>query len=152
MRGLVQMGGGVDLSEARAAADLAFSETYRLAQAYRIVDPPLLHNAKVNAGHKPRGLCWHWAEDLERALSARGFRSLQMHRAIANGNSVRIDHSTAIIAARGAPWHSGLVLDPWRDAGQLFWGPVRGDSYAWEEREVVMRRYGRIRYVRQGAT
>jgi len=153
MRGIVAMG-GVDLSEARSAATLAFAETYRLAQTYQIVDPPLLHNAKVNAGRKPRGLCWHWAEDLEKALSSQGYRSLQMHRAIANAdNRIRIDHSTAIIARRGAPWRSGIVLDPWRNAGKLFWAPVREDThYAWEEREVVMRRYGRIRYVKQGAT
>lgn len=146
--------GGVDVYEARAAATLAFAETHRLAQAYQIVDPPLIHNALVNAGRKPRGLCWHWAEDLEKRISAQGYRSLAMHRAIANADTAtRIDHSTAIIAPRGAAWQSGIVLDPWRNAGRLFWAPVREDShYDWEERETVMRRYGRVRYVSQGAT
>lgn len=152
-RGIVQMGGGVDIAEARAAATLSFRETHRLALAYQITGGPLLHNAMVNTGRKPRGLCWHWAEDLEASLSAQGYRSLRMHRAIANADStVRIDHSTAIIAAAGAPWQSGIVLDPWRNAGVLHWALVRDDThYKWEEREAVMRRYGRIRYVKQGA-
>lgn len=150
-RGLVAMG-GVDISEARRAATLAYAETFRLAQAYRITDAPLIHNAKVNAGRKPRGLCWHWAEDLERALNARGFGTLQTHRAIANADStVRIDHSTAILAPRGAQWHEGMVLDPWRRGGVLFWAPVREDThYNWDEREAVLRRHGRIRYLKQG--
>ncbi len=152
-RALVRMG-PVDITEARSAATLAYAETHRLALAYQIVDPPLLHNAQVNAGRKPRGLCWHWAEDLEKRLNAAGYASLRMHRAIANANNnVRIDHSTAIIAPTGAPWRSGVVLDPWRKGGTLFWASVADDTaYDWEEREVVMRRYGRVRYVRQGAS
>jgi len=151
-RALVAMGQGVDIHEARAAATLAYAETQRLALAYEIVDPPLLHNAKVNAGTKPRGLCWHWAQDLQTRLNAADFRTLRMHRAIANAdNPIRIDHSTAIIAPTGAPWHEGVVLDPWRDGGTLFWAPVVEDrAYGWEEREAVMRRHGRLRYVKQG--
>ncbi|MGB3243721.1 MAG: hypothetical protein WBB25_04265 [Sulfitobacter sp.] len=152
-RAIARMPPSVDIAEARAAASLAYSETYRLALTYGIVDPPLLHNAKVNAGRKPRGLCWHWAEDLTARLSAQNYHSLRMHRAIANADDpLVIDHSTAIIAAVGADWRDGVVLDPWRGGGTLFWAPVREDShYDWEERETVMRRYGRIRYARQGA-
>ena len=152
-RGITQLSGSVDPSEARRAAELAYAETYRLALAYEINDPPLIHNMQVNAGTKPRGLCWHWAEDLQNALDARGFRTLQTHRAIANADStVRIDHSTAIIGPRGAPWDAGMVLDPWRYGGELHWVPVREDkAYDWDEREAVLRRHGRIRYVRQGA-
>lgn len=153
MRGIVRMGPSVDTSEAHAAATLAYSETHRLALAYEIEDRPLLHNAKVNAGRKPRGLCWHWAEDLTAHLSAQNYRTLRMHRAIANAdNAIIIDHSTAIIVPVGADWRDGIVLDPWRNGGTLFWAPVREDtSYNWEDRETVMRRYGRVRYARQGA-
>jgi hypothetical protein len=153
-RAMVAMNGTVDISEARRAATLAYRETYDLALTYKIVDRPLIHNAKVNAGAKPRGLCWHWAEDLQNRLNAANFSSLEMHRAIANAdNPIRIDHSTAIISAAGAPWHSGIVLDPWRYGGELFWAPVSEDkSYAWDEREAVMRRHGRVRYLKQGAS
>lgn len=152
-RALTTMGPGVDIYEARAAARLAYAETHRLALQYQIVDPPLVHNAKVNAGYKPRGLCWHWAEDLEARLKQQGFRTLRMHRAIANAdNAVRIDHSTAVISAAGAPMKAGIVLDPWREGGELYWARVSDDTYYdWEERGEVMRRHGRARYAKQGA-
>ena len=153
-RALIAMSPVVDPQEAASAAALAYSETHRLAIAYEIVDPPLLHNIKVNAGQKPRGLCWHWAEDMEARLNAEGYRTLALHRAIANADSdLLIDHSTAIIAPVGAAWDEGMVLDPWRYGGELFWARVREDTrYDWDEREAVMRRHGRIRYLRQGAT
>ena len=142
----------VNPEEAARAARIAYWHTHELAIAYQITDPPLIHNVKVNNGSKPRGLCWHWAEDLEKRLLAEGFATLDMHRAIANGNSrILLDHSTAIISAAGAQMEAGLVLDPWRQGGELFWSPVMSDPrYDWEPREEVLRRNGRVRYVQAG--
>ncbi|MEP3686810.1 MAG: hypothetical protein ABJN05_06910 [Sulfitobacter dubius] len=142
----------IDPAEAARAAQIAYRHTHELAIAYQITDAPLIHNAKVNSGRRPRGLCWHWAEDLEKRLKAEGFATLDMHRAIANGDTrLLIDHSTAIISAAGAPMQAGIVLDPWRKGGVLFWSPVTSDPrYDWEPREEVLRRNGRIRYVQAG--
>ncbi|MFG6516892.1 hypothetical protein ACGYLX_05490 [Sulfitobacter sp. 1A13496] len=142
----------VNPEEAARAARIAYRHTHDLAIAYQITDPPLIHNVKVNNGSKPRGLCWHWAEDLEKRLKAEGFATLDLHRAIANGDSrILLDHSTAIISAAGAPMQAGLVLDPWRRGGELFWSPVTSDPrYDWAPREEVLRRNGRIRYVQAG--
>ncbi|MEM6387618.1 MAG: hypothetical protein AAF718_15430 [Pseudomonadota bacterium] len=127
--------------EADRAARVAFSETRSLAIRYQITDPPLIHNTKVNLGLKPRGLCWHWAEDIERRLDAEGFETLEMNRAIAEGRGVRIDHSTAIISAKGDGFANGIVLDPWRTGGELFFAPVVEDTrYRWEAREAVLGR------------
>ena len=71
------LGPEVDPDEAARAAEIAFSYTRELAIQYQITDPPLIHNTKVNMGLKPRGLCWHWAEDMERRLKAEGFQTLR---------------------------------------------------------------------------
>lgn len=136
------LGSYVDPEEAARAARIAYSYTYTLAQEYQITDPPLIHNTKVNMGLKPRGLCWHWAEDMERRLEAENFVTLDLHRAIANAdNPYRIDHSTAIISAAGARWNDGIVLDPWRRGGRLFWSRVElDDKYNWVERSNVFAR------------
>ncbi|MEC7299699.1 MAG: hypothetical protein VXW43_13565, partial [Pseudomonadota bacterium] len=95
----------------------------------------------VNLGFRDRGLCWHWADDLQARLAQEGFRTLDLHRAIANATSLRIDHSTVVISARGAAMEQGLVLDPWRQGGVLFWAPVlRDPQYTWERRARVMAR------------
>jgi len=134
------LGPDIDPEEADRAARIAYSYTAQLVQEYEITDSPLIHNAKVNKGLRPRGLCWHWAEDIERRLKQENFQTLEMHRAIANAdNPFRIDHSTAIISRRGETMYDGVVLDPWRYGGVLFWSPLIEDTkYEWVPRDVVL--------------
>ncbi|WP_432816933.1 hypothetical protein [Sulfitobacter sp. JB4-11] len=141
----------VDPAEARRAATIAYDQTHSLALAYQITDSPLVHNAKVNAGTKPRGLCYHWAEDMERRLNAEEFRTLDLKRAIANSETrFLIEHSTAVITAKGTSMEAGIVLDPWRNGGRLFWSRVATDKrYDWLPREEVLRRRGQIRYAQR---
>lgn len=139
---ILALGPGIDPDEAARAARLAYDHTEVLAAEYEIVDPPIIHNMKVNAGIKPRGLCWHWAEDIERRLEAEEFRTLEIHRAIANaGFDFRIDHSTAIVSRKGDTMFEGIVLDPWRTGGDLVWVRTTADTYGWEpQREVHARK------------
>jgi hypothetical protein len=66
-------------------------------------------------GLKPRGLCWHWARDIEARLKQENFQTLELHRAVANSDNVfRLEHSTAVISRRGDTFAQGIVLDPWR--------------------------------------
>ncbi|MEM7471194.1 MAG: hypothetical protein AAF340_07570 [Pseudomonadota bacterium] len=135
---LLALDPSVDPLEANRAAALAYRHTATLAREYEIEDGPILHNIKVNRGTKPRGLCWHWAEDLETRLAQEGFETLQLHRAIANFDNWRLEHSTVIISAKGAVMYDGIVLDAWREGGTLFWSPVRADTrYNWTPRQEV---------------
>lgn len=148
-RALRALSPAVDPAEAAQAAALSYRHTFDLAQQYQIADPPLIHNAKVNAGTKPRGLCYHWATDMERLLNQAGFETLEIQRAIANAaNPILIEHSSAVITARGAAMHSGIIIDPWRQGGTLFRSPVLQDGrYDWKERGPELRRLGRVTYV-----
>ncbi|WP_299945120.1 hypothetical protein [uncultured Ruegeria sp.] len=143
-----RLGPDIDPEEANRAARIAYSYTAQLVQEYQITDPPLIHNAKVNKGRRPRGLCWHWAEDIERRLDQEQFRTLEMHRAIANAdNPFRIDHSTAIISRKGESMYEGVVLDPWRYGGLLYWSPLTEDTrYDWVPREVVLQQRRQEQY------
>ncbi len=129
----------VDPHEARLAARIAYQYSSQLAREYEISDPPILHNIKVNLGIKPRGLCVDWTSDMLARLKQERFRSLDLHWGIANyEKAFRIEHSTAIISARGETLHRGLVLDPWRDSGRLFWSPTLADSdYDWKPQADV---------------
>jgi hypothetical protein len=140
---LKSLGPDVDPEEAERAATIAYTYSLQLREEYNVTDPPIIHNAKVNNGLRERGICVHWAEDIEARLKAENFETLQMHRAIADGNQVRIDHSTAVISARGDGFTQGVVLDPWRYGGRLYWSPTLEDSkYFWEpQMEVLARKY-----------
>ena len=148
---IAALGPDVDRDEARRAAEISYSHTHRLALEYEITDPPIVHNTKVNLGIKPRGLCWHWAHDMEDRLAQEGFDTLDLHRAVANAdNAFQLEHSTAIVSARGAAYDEGIILDPWRKGGRLTWMPLREDAaYTWEPRNEVVarkleRRHGQI--------
>lgn len=136
---IAQLGEGVDPAEAARAAEIAYTHTKVLAAQYEITDPPLVHNMKVNRGLRPRGLCWHWAEDMQARLAQEEFQTLSLHRAIANAdNPFRIDHSTVIVSRRGDKFVDGIVLDPWRYGGQLHWTPtLQDESYVWVHRQDV---------------
>lgn len=133
------LGPNVDPVEARRAADIAFNYPLQLAREYQITDSPLIHNIKVNRGKRPRGLCWHWAQDMETRLAQENFVTLDLHRAIGNSEvALRIDHSTVIVSAKGDGMNDGLVVDPWRYGGRLFWGnPLEDTKYEWISRAEV---------------
>ncbi|KJS41573.1 hypothetical protein [Roseovarius sp. BRH_c41] len=141
------LGPEVDAEEAERAARITYEHTHQLALEYEITDPPIVHNTKVNMGLKPAGLCWHWARDIEDRLKQEEFQTLDLHRAVANSeNAFRLEHSTAIVSAKGDAFDQGIVLDPWRKGGQLTWTPVVDDrSYKWEKRnDVVARKLERL--------
>lgn len=128
----------VDPAEALRAAQVTYDYTYQLAQEYQITDGPLIHNSKVNMGLRPRGLCWHWAEDIEKRLLRENFRTLDIHRAIANSFNIRLEHSTAIVSFKGQGFKQGVVLDPWRKGGVLFWArTVEDKRYDWMAQSFV---------------
>ena len=137
---ILALGPGVSAEEAERAARVALQHSRELAVSYQITDSPLWHNTQVNLGIKERGLCWHWAEDIEKRLLAERLETLEIHRAIANAfNPLRIEHSTAVISRKGDRFERGIVLDPWRLGGTLTFVPVLEDpDYKWEERQKVL--------------
>lgn len=137
-RAFQDLGPQVDPEEAQRAAQIAFDYTNVLAKEYQITDRPLVHNTKVNMGLKPRGLCYQWADDLEERMAKENFRTLTLHRGIANyDKTFRIEHSTLIVSRRGDDMFEGIVLDPWRKGGRLTWIETAEDQYDWIEQDKV---------------
>ncbi len=142
---LLALGPDVDPAEAARAARMAYAVGDDLRREYEIVDGPLVHNAKVNVGLKERGLCYHWARDIQTRMTHARYSTLQFNRLVANAdNPFRLEHSTAVVFARGDSWKNGIVLDPWRTGGFLHWDEVRDDTkYDWKLRaDVPIRQTG----------
>ena len=138
---ITALGERVDPDEARRAAEVAVRHPLELAEQYELTTPPLWHNTLVNLGIKPRGLCVHWTRDLLAELRGLRLTTLQTHWGVANAEATfRIEHSTAIITVRGKPMDTGIVLDPWRNSGSLFWSRVGEDEYEWHPLAAVQER------------
>jgi hypothetical protein len=126
----------VSAQDAALVAALAYDYPRELARQYQLVRPPLWHNLLINLRLKKRGLCYHWAEDLAVKLQAAGPGSLELHWGVARAGSFR-EHNTVVVTAPDQPFNTGIVLDPWRDSGRLFWGSVVKDVYPWREETLA---------------
>lgn len=139
-RAILALGGDIDASEARRAARIAIEYSLQLAREYEVTDSAIVHNIKVNLGLKPRGLCVDWTRDLLTRLKQEKFHSLDLHWAVANyERAFRLEHSTVVVSARGESLEQGLVLDPWRYSGELYWSPTLLDKdYSWKPQGEIL--------------
>lgn len=123
-----------NISEARQVAEVAITYSSRLAAEYRLTGSAVFHNVLVRMGLKDRGLCFHWTEDLMKRLQLLELKNFQLHWGVAHLGSTLREHNSVVITARGQSFHEGIVLDPWRHSGNLFWTRVSEDSYPWKKR------------------
>ena len=135
---IAALGPDVDPAEAARAAEIASSYALQLAADWQVTDPPLVHNAKVLHGLRDKGLCNDWAEAMITRLRQERFETLEMHWATSPPEGFRVIHHSAVISARGAELDDGVLLDPWRGGGTLFWAPPPEDTrYDWYPRMEV---------------
>lgn len=129
---LAALSRGTDKAEARRVAETALHESAVLAEEYQVVRPAVAHNLLVVLGMKDRGLCYHWTEDLMKRLQALELKSFQLHWGVAHRGSELREHNGVVITARGQDFFQGIILDPWRYSGRLYWVRIDQDSYPWK--------------------
>jgi hypothetical protein len=122
-----------NMLEARQVAETAITYSSALAEEYDLVRPAVLHNVFVRMGIKDRGLCYQWTEDLMQRLQRLGLTTYQLHWGVAYRGSELREHNSVVITARGEPFETGMVLDPWRNSGDLYWALIQRDKYPWKE-------------------
>jgi hypothetical protein len=129
---LIALSAAVDKTEAQILAVTAVRESAVLAEEYQLVRPAVAHNLLVVFGIKDRGLCYHWTEDLMKRLQALDLKSFQLHWGVAYRGSELREHNCVVITAKGQRFFKGIVLDPWRNSGNLYWARVTKDGYPWK--------------------
>ena len=130
-KAIMSLGPNIVPSEANFVAREAVLHPKVLANRYKLASPPLYHNVLVNYGKRPRGLCWQWTHDMGKQIN-RPMKSLQFFHGVAFRRNYWKEHSTLVVAAKGKGVPDGIVLDPWRNSGELFWSHVKDDKkYPW---------------------
>jgi hypothetical protein len=122
-----------NLLEARQVAETAITYSNQLADEYRLVRPAVLHNVLIRVGLKDRGLCYHWTEDLLKQLQSLDLITYQLHWGVAHRGSELREHNSVVITANGQAFEKGMILDPWRNSGELYWSLINTDRYPWKE-------------------
>jgi len=114
-----------------AFAEAAQAEALRLREAYGFGVSANLHNVLVNTGHRDRGLCYQWAQDLFDHLCPLAPEGLHFQFVRAHPGH-RNEHTAFVVGWAKTHWYERLVLDGWRHSGNLAFVRVRYDRWPWQ--------------------
>jgi hypothetical protein len=119
--------------DAATLAREAHAYPMHLANVWQITSPPLINNLLRNQGKVEYGLCIDWTYAMRQRMRGLGLNSFDWYWGIANEGSDLFEHSTLVAVAKGDPFEKGVILDPWRNSGKLFWARIGGDAkYEWK--------------------
>ena len=130
-KSLMSLGPNIDPLEAQLLAHEAVNYPKVLANQYNLVQPAYLQNILVNYGYRENGLCWQWTRDMAKHIQARTWKSFDFYHGTANRRRFN-EHNSLIVAAKGKGVKEGMLLDPWRNSGELFYVKTTQDpKYYW---------------------
>jgi hypothetical protein len=119
--------------DATTLAREAHAYPLHLANVWQISSPPLINNLLRNQGKVEYGLCIDWTYAMRQRMRALGLNSFDWYWGIANEGSDLFEHSTLVATAKGDTFDKGVVLDPWRNSGKLYWARIGSDAkYEWK--------------------
>ncbi len=125
----------VNRDESKELAGKAISYSHTLAKEYRLVKPPLLQNFLVNIGLRKRGLCWQFAYDMLSFVKKQNYKSFDYYIGGANIGDYWSEHNVLVVTCRGCRFEDGILLDPWRNSGNLYFSKLKNDKkYKWKQR------------------
>jgi hypothetical protein len=123
----------VNPEEARRVAYIAYTTGRELATKWRMGASPTVHSFLINIGLKKAGYCYQFAGELLLRLDAEKLKTFDLHWGESDAGT-DTEHNVIVVTARGQPFEQGIMLDNWRHAGHLLWGPLTGDpSHTWQE-------------------
>lgn len=113
-----------------------FHETAVLTKEFELTYPPLFHNSLVNIGIREKGLCYHWSDALYAYFLQKKYPHFEFHLVGANIGEYFLEHNALVIVVKGGSIHNGILIDPWRDSGKLYFSRVVEDEkYKWKHRK-----------------
>ena len=125
----------VPQAEALQLSKDIFYKTEQLTEEFEMTSPPQFHNFLVTVGVKEKGLCYHWSDTLYLYFTAKGYASFEFHLMGANVGEYFYEHNALVVIAKDGKIEEGVIIDPWRDSGELYFSKVKDDlKYEWQHR------------------
>jgi len=126
----------ITVKEAKILSEDIFHETAMLTKEFKLTSPPWFHNVLVNIGVRKKGLCYHWSDTLYVYFLEKKYPSFEFHLVGANIGEYFSEHNALVIVAKDGSIKNGILIDPWRDSGKLYFSRVVEDKkYKWKHRE-----------------
>ncbi len=112
-----------------------FQKTKSLTKEFELTSPPIWHNFLVNIGMRKKGLCFDWSDALYLYLNKRNYPHYAFHLVGANIGEYFSEHNALVIIPKGGKIEKGIIIDPWRNSGKLYFSKVKDDkAYVWSHR------------------
>jgi hypothetical protein len=129
---LQQLSPAVQAIEADKLALTAIEQAAALSRDFKPFCLPWMNNGLVNTGLRKRGLCYQWRDDLFPHLHRLNLKTLELHLT-SSRRATLLEHNGIVVTAKGQRFEDGIVLDPWRKGGRLWWGTLKKDkSHPWK--------------------
>ena len=129
-RDLQKLSPTVNAHEADKLAVTAVEQSVKISRDYKPMRLPWLNNSLVNVGLRKRGLCYQWRNDLFPHLFLLKSKTLKLNLVTARRGTY-LEHNSIVVTAEDLTFERGLILDPWRRGGRLWWGRFDQDKYPW---------------------
>ncbi|MBT8044731.1 MAG: hypothetical protein KJO79_07250 [Verrucomicrobiae bacterium] len=126
-RDLQRLASTVSVSEANKMAITAVEQSAGLSELYKPAHVAWFNNWLVNRGLRDRGLCYQWRNDLFPPLFRLEAKTLDLHLATSRRGTV-FEHNAIVVTANNQAFEDGIILDPWRRGGKLWWGSFDQDK------------------------
>jgi len=127
----------IPYQEATRLSKDIFHETAMLTKEFELTSPPWFHNVLVNVGLREKGLCYHWSDTLYVHLLQKKYPYFEFHLVGANIGEYLYEHNAVVIVTKGGIVEEGIIIDPWRDSGKLYFSKLEDDFvYKWKHRAV----------------
>jgi hypothetical protein len=123
---LVALAPDVDPGEAELVSVTAHTASRSLAREYRVVWFSGFQNLLIHMGKRQRGYCGHYTRDIGERLKELRLKTLVLHWGAAYAGTPA-ENNCLVVTARNQPFEEGIVMDGWRNSGQLFWCPLKED-------------------------
>ncbi len=123
---LVALAPDVDPGEAELLSVTAHTASRDCAREYGLVWTPIFQNLLIHMGKRQRGYCGHYTRDIGERLKELRLKTLVLHWGAAYAGTPG-ENNCLVVTARNQPFEEGIVMDGWRNSGQLFWCPLKED-------------------------
>lgn len=130
---LLALGPNISRAEAVELAHDSYTYPMYLAEEWDLAWPPMYHNTLRNSGARKLGLCTDWAKAMTDMARKKNMKTMDVYWGVAFRGDPWREHSTLIVTAKGQPFDTGIILDPWRNSGKLYWiKHLEDPTYVWK--------------------
>ena len=132
---LKSLDSSISSRQAKSLSDEIFQETGKLRKKFNPTSQAHFNNFLINAGVKEKGLCYEWSDALYLHFSKKEYAHFEFHLLVSNKGEYFYEHNVMVVVAKGGEVLEGIVIDPWRNSGELYFSKVSEDKkYRWKHR------------------